>query len=80
MPQEDHAFYDAFLTTYNVTELVRGPVHADTRAWARTAMGKEVSQAILDPRMKSATPPIPKRTEGGKPESLSKSASMKKQG
>jgi Tol biopolymer transport system component len=53
LPQEDPAFYDTFLKTYNVPELVRGPIEVDPRTWARTAMGKAVSQASLDPRVKS---------------------------
>ena len=53
MPQEDPAFYDTFLKTYNVPELVRGPIDVDPRTWARTAMGKDVYKATLDPRVKS---------------------------
>jgi hypothetical protein len=53
LPQEDPAFYDTFLKTCNVPEPVRGPIEVDPRTWARTAMGKAVSQANLDPRVKS---------------------------
>jgi hypothetical protein len=45
MPQEDPGFYDTFLTTYNVPELVRGPIEIDLRTWARTAMRKDRYQA-----------------------------------
>jgi len=53
LPQEDPGFYETFLKTYNVPELVRGPIEVNPRTWARTAMGKDVLQAVLDPRLKS---------------------------
>jgi hypothetical protein len=56
LPQEDPEFYDTFIKTYNVPELVRGPIDVDPRTWARAAMGKDVSNAMLDPRVKPGKP------------------------
>ncbi|MEK7686655.1 MAG: cytochrome C biosynthesis protein [Verrucomicrobiota bacterium] len=41
LPQKDPAFYDSFLKTYNVPELVTGPVQVSQR---------ELARAILQPR------------------------------
>ncbi len=54
LPQKDPAFYDTFLKTYNVPELVRGSISVNPRTWARTAMSNAVVKAKLDPRVKSA--------------------------
>jgi len=56
MPQKDPAFYESFLQTYNVPELVSGPVRVDPRTWARTAMGENIVQAGLDPDVKPGRP------------------------
>jgi hypothetical protein len=51
LPQKDPLFYDTFLKTYNVPELVQGPIRINPRTWAQTAMGKTLYQANLDPHV-----------------------------
>ncbi|HYA15331.1 MAG TPA: hypothetical protein VEF33_13435 [Syntrophales bacterium] len=51
LPQEDPAFYSTFLKTYNVPEMVTGPITVDPREWAKVAMSKAIT-AKLDPRVK----------------------------
>ena len=48
---------DAQRRGHYMPEPVRGPFHVDSGAWTGTSLRKEVSQAILDPRMKSAESP-----------------------
>lgn len=57
MPQEDPRFYATFIKTYNVPELVRGPIDVDPRTWANVAMGKEIRKATLDPHVKPQQQP-----------------------
>jgi hypothetical protein len=52
LPQEDPAFYDTFLKTYNVPELIRGPIQLDPRAWERVAHADQIHKAKLDPSIK----------------------------
>jgi hypothetical protein len=63
MPQEDPAFYDSFLKTYNVPELVRGPITVNPREWTAVAMGQTVAKAKLDPRVKSGELGVGKQTQ-----------------
>ena len=45
LPQEDPAFYDTWLKTYNVPELITGPITATPAELARAALsGKEAGQ------------------------------------
>ncbi|NQT27269.1 PD40 domain-containing protein [candidate division KSB1 bacterium] len=49
MPQEDPAFYDSFLETYNLPELLTGPVELNAREMIRTMYDNEhIVQATLD--------------------------------
>ncbi|MBN1894135.1 PD40 domain-containing protein [bacterium] len=52
LPQEDPAFYDTFLKTYNVPELAKEMVPIGQRAWADTAIKKPALKAQLDTRLK----------------------------
>jgi hypothetical protein len=52
LPQEDPAFYDTFLKTYNVPELIRGPIQVDPRAWERVAHADQIYKAKLDPNIR----------------------------
>lgn len=52
MPQEDPGFYDTFLKTYNVPELVRERIRTDPRKFADTAHdNKNKYTAQLDPAL-----------------------------
>ena len=51
LPQEDPAFYDTFIKTFNVPELIKGPVTIDPRTWEETAMGEKIYKARLDPNL-----------------------------
>lgn len=53
LPQEDPSFYETFLKTYNVPEMVTGRIDVDPREWAKVAMGKKVYAAKLDPQVKN---------------------------
>jgi hypothetical protein len=53
LPQKDPAFYDTFMKTYNVPELVKSAVRTGPREWARTAMENPAVHAELDPRLKA---------------------------
>ena len=51
IPQEDPTYYDSLIKTYNVPELVRGPVDVKRRALVRAAVsGGEQQTVTLDPR------------------------------
>ncbi len=52
LPQEDPAFYETFLKTYNVPEMVSGRIDVDPREWAKVATGNKVYTAKLDPKVK----------------------------
>ena len=52
LPQKDPAFYDAFLKTYNVPELIREPVRLTERGIARALYSPGMTvKARLDPRV-----------------------------
>lgn len=53
MPQRDPAFYDTFIKTYNVPELVRGKIKINPRTFAGTALDNSKKyQAQLDPKLR----------------------------
>lgn len=53
MPQKDPEFYSGFLTTYNVPELITGPINVSPQKLIETAYDKESAlQAKLDPNVK----------------------------
>jgi hypothetical protein len=64
LPQEDPAFYDSCIQTFNAPELATGPVTVSRRAWADAICspgpGQEL-KATLDPavRPRGATAPAP---------------------
>jgi hypothetical protein len=66
LPQEDPAFYDRFLRTYNVPELARGPIAVDPRDWAGTALGGPARKASLDPALAARAKPAPPESGGTK--------------
>ena len=52
LPQEDPTFYDSFVKTYNVPELVKGPVKARARDLARAVYDPpNFTKARLDPQV-----------------------------
>ncbi len=57
LPQENPAFYDTFLRTYNVPELAGGEIRIDPRDWARTGLAGPAVKAELDPALKPLTGP-----------------------
>jgi hypothetical protein len=53
LPQNDPGFYSGFLTTYNVPELIKGPVTVSPQRMIDAAFDKEKAlQAKLDPKVK----------------------------
>jgi hypothetical protein len=54
MPQKDPTFYDSFLKTYSVPELIRGPVQVDYRELGRVVRSAEGID--VDMPVTSATP------------------------
>jgi hypothetical protein len=50
LPQEDPTFYDTFIITYNVPELVDGPIQVSGQEIIKTALGNE-QKAVLDPKI-----------------------------
>ncbi|MDZ7262466.1 MAG: cytochrome C biosynthesis protein [candidate division KSB1 bacterium] len=60
LPQEDPAFYDEFLKTYNVPELIREPIQVNPRTWARVALETTAISAKLDPLVKVKAQPSDK--------------------
>ena len=55
MPQKNPAFYDSFIKTYNLPELVKEPLWAGPRDFARAASGP--AQEIASSAVTGATPP-----------------------
>lgn len=53
LPQENPAFYDTFLKTYNVPELADGEIPVDPRDWARAGHAGPALKAVADPSLKS---------------------------
>jgi len=52
LPQQDPAFYDSFIKTYNVPELITGPVAATSRQLGRAVVSPaHPVTARLDPRV-----------------------------
>ena len=60
LPQEDPRFYDTCLLTYNVPELVSGPIQTGPRQLVESAYGQTI-KAKLDPRLVPG--PKPKANE-----------------
>jgi hypothetical protein len=53
MPQKDPRFYDTFLKTYNVPEMIAGPVRTRWQDLASAANdGRRLKNAVLDPRVR----------------------------
>jgi hypothetical protein len=66
LPQKDPDFYDSFLKTYNVPELVSKPVPSPWRDLAHAAQGKNgIIKALLDSRIpvdgKTGSTPVAKK-------------------
>ena len=58
LPQEDPAFYDSFLKTYNVPEMIKEPVQIHWRHLLEAALDQSGTlQASLDPNVKLS--PVP---------------------
>ncbi|MGD0339558.1 MAG: cytochrome C biosynthesis protein [Bacteroidota bacterium] len=52
LPQEDPTFYDTFIITYNVPELVDGPIPVTGQEIIKQALTEGITQkAILDPKI-----------------------------
>jgi len=52
LPQEDPTFYDTFITTYNVPELVDGPIPVSGQEILKIALTEGSTQkAVLDPKI-----------------------------
>jgi hypothetical protein len=66
VPQEDPAFYDSFLKTFNVPELTAGPVTVSEQEWAR-AIRTPPERTIQADFAASASDPLPEifTEEGG---------------
>lgn len=55
-PQRDPAMYETFFMTYNVPELVRGPVRIDARRLSRVINDRKGTlNARLDPLLSAAS-------------------------
>jgi len=54
LPQKDPAFYDSFVKTFNVPELVRGPVKVRQQALVRAIVAP---RTVLNPKSVTASPP-----------------------
>ncbi len=54
MPQKDPEFYDSFLKTYSVPELITGPIKVKHRTLARAARSSEKIE--VDVPITAATP------------------------
>ena len=60
LPQKDPTFYDGFLKTYNVPELIRDPLQLTERTIARALYAPEMTvKAQLDPNVKALKPTGP---------------------
>ncbi|HNT36049.1 MAG TPA: hypothetical protein PKH07_13760, partial [bacterium] len=63
LPQRDPLFYDSFLKTFNVPELINGPVRVSSKEISRTVWNKaDHLKAKLDPKVA-----LPKRDEKKEP-------------
>jgi hypothetical protein len=61
LPQEDPRFYDSCLLTYNVPELVSGPIQTSPRRLVESAYGQTI-KAKLDPRLVPGPKPAANET------------------
>jgi hypothetical protein len=65
LPQEDPEFYSSFLKTYNVPELIKGPVTVSPQTLVAAAYDKnKFVQAKLDPNVKPQITPDKPMKEG----------------
>lgn len=51
LPQKNPTFYDTFIITYNVPELVDGPVPVSGQEIIKTALNKSTQKADIDPKI-----------------------------
>jgi len=70
LPQEDPDFYSSFLKTYNVPELIKGPVTVSPQTLVETAYDKnKFLQAKLDPNVKlQKSPDKPMKVGNSQPQ------------